>query len=70
MNFPISANPGRMGRPPMDLKPLLVRLPDGMAERIDAVAGKNRRAEFIREALEKALKREEKTDRNQSKRTR
>lgn len=44
----------------MDLKPLLVRLPDGMAERIDAVAGKNRRAEFIREALEKELKRKEK----------
>lgn len=60
MNFPISAIPGRMGRPPMDLEPLLVRLPKGMAERIDAVAGKNRRAEFIREALEKALKRAEK----------
>jgi hypothetical protein len=60
MNLPISGTAPRMGRPPMDVKPMLVRLPEGMAERIDAVAGKNRRAEFIREALEKALKRAEK----------
>jgi predicted DNA-binding protein len=49
-----------MGRPPLGVKPVLVRLPDGMAERIDALAGKNRRAEFIREAVEKELKRREK----------
>lgn len=49
-----------MGRPPMNVKPMLVRLPAGMAERIDAVAGENRRAEFIREAVERELKRREK----------
>lgn len=59
MNFPISANPGRMGRPPMNVKPMVVRLPDGVAERIDAIAGDKRRAEFIREAVERELKRRE-----------
>lgn len=49
-----------MGRPPMNVKPMLVRLPEGMAERIDAVAGENKRAEFIRDAVEKELKRQEK----------
>jgi metal-responsive CopG/Arc/MetJ family transcriptional regulator len=48
-----------MGRPPLNVKPMLVRLPDGMAERIDAVAGENKRAEFIREAVEKELRRRE-----------
>jgi metal-responsive CopG/Arc/MetJ family transcriptional regulator len=38
-------------------------LPDGFAERIDAIAGKNRRAEFIREAVERELKRRERTAR-------
>lgn len=59
MHNPISAMRGRMGRPPLNVKPMLVRLPEGMAERIDAVAGENRRAEFIREAVEKELKRRE-----------
>jgi predicted DNA-binding protein len=48
-----------MGRPPMNLKPTLVRLPLDVAERIDAIAGPNRRAEFIREAVEAELKRRE-----------
>lgn len=39
----------------MNVKPMLVRLPDDFPERIDAIAGKNRRAEFIREAIEKEL---------------
>jgi metal-responsive CopG/Arc/MetJ family transcriptional regulator len=43
----------------MDVKPTLVRLPEGTAERIDVVAGKNRRAEFIRDAVEKELVRRE-----------
>lgn len=58
--FRISVNSPRMGRPPLNVKPMLVRLPDGVAERIDAVAGKNRRAEFIREAVEAELARREK----------
>lgn len=56
-NFPISDIPARMGRPPMNVKPILVRLPEDMPDRIDAIAGKNRRAEFIREAIERELKR-------------
>lgn len=45
----------RMGRPPLNVKPVLVRLPADVPDRIDAIAGKNRRAEFIREAVEKEL---------------
>lgn len=41
----------------MDVKPTLVRLPSGMAEQIDKLAGKGKRAEFIREALEREIKR-------------
>jgi Arc/MetJ-type ribon-helix-helix transcriptional regulator len=48
-----------MGRPPLNVKPILVRLPDDVPERIDALVGKNRRAEFIREAVERELKRRE-----------
>ncbi len=48
-----------MGRPPLNVKPILVRLPADVPERIDAIAGKNRRAEFIREAVEKELERRE-----------
>ncbi len=54
-HFPISDSSRRMGRPPLNVKPILVRLPEGMAERIDALVGKNKRAEFIRDALEKEL---------------
>ena len=60
MAFPVSAIPGRMGRPPMSVKATVVRLPEGVPERIDAVAGKNRRAEFIREAVDRELRRREK----------
>lgn len=35
---------------------MLVRLPEGTPERIDALVGKNKRAEFIREAIEKELR--------------
>ena len=59
MNFPISAIPARMGRPPLNVKPTLVRLPLEAIERIEAIVGKNRMAEFIREAVEKELKRRE-----------
>ncbi|WP_395451202.1 YlcI/YnfO family protein [Aminobacter sp. UC22_36] len=48
-----------MGRPPLNVKPILVRLPDDVPERIDAIVGKNKRAEFIREAVERELKRRE-----------
>ncbi len=40
-----------MGRPPLKVKPTTVRLPEGIGERIDALAGPNRRATFIRDAV-------------------
>lgn len=60
-HFPISDSSRRMGRPPLNVKPLLVRLPEGMAERIDALVGPKKRAEFIREALEKELQERERS---------
>lgn len=58
-HIPISDTPRRMGRPSLKVKPTLVRLPEGIPERIDAVAGPNKRAEFIRDAVERELKRRE-----------
>lgn len=58
--FPISATAKRMGRPPLNVKPILVRLPDDVPDRIDALVGKQKRAEFIREAVEQELLRREK----------
>lgn len=49
-----------MGRPPLKVKPILVRLPEGIPERIDALMGKNKRAEFIRQAIEAELAKREK----------
>ena len=47
-----------MGRPPMNVKPMLVRLPDGMDKRIDAVlAPKEKRADLIREGIDREIKR-------------
>lgn len=60
-HFPISDSSRRMGRPLLNVKPLLVRLPEGMAERIDALVGPKKRAEFIREALEKELQERERS---------
>lgn len=59
----IAARTARMGRPRMDVKPMLVRLPEGAAERIDAIAGTGRRAEFIRDAVEHELRRRERAAR-------
>lgn len=53
----ISATTARMGRPKMDVKPMLVRLPEGVPEQIDALAGPGKRAEFIRDAVEREIKR-------------
>jgi predicted DNA-binding protein len=48
-----------MGRPPLNVKPTLVRLTEDIRQRIEAVAGPNRMAVFIREAIENELKRRE-----------
>ncbi len=49
-----------MGRPPMNVKPTMVRLTEDVRSRIVALVGANRMAGFIREAIEAELKRREK----------
>lgn len=49
-----------MGRPPLGVKTTVVRLPDGLAERIDELMGPNQRAKFIREVVEREVERLEK----------
>lgn len=46
-----------MGRPPLGVKTTVVRLPEGLAERIDDLIGPNRRAKFIREIVEREVER-------------
>lgn len=48
-----------MGRPPLGVKTTVVRLPEGLAERIDDLIGPNRRAKFIREVVEREVERME-----------
>lgn len=53
-----------MGRPSMDLKATVVRLPQGIDKRIDAVlADGEKRADLIRDAVERELKRRERASR-------
>ena len=49
-----------MGRPPLGVKSTVVRLPEGLGERIDALVGRQRRAAFIREVVEREVERQEK----------
>ena len=60
-DYPIPLTPGRMGRPPMNVKPTMVRLTEDVRSRIVALVGANRMAGFIREAVEAELQRREKT---------
>lgn len=46
----------RMGRPALDVKRVTVNLPRDMPARIDAIVGKQKRSEFVRDALESALR--------------
>ncbi len=55
--------PRRMGRPPLGNKPTLVRLSEEVRERIRDLVGDSGMAAFIREAIERELKRREKLDR-------
>ena len=52
-----------MGRPPLkrnvETVVTTVRLTAPVADRIDAIAGPNKRSDFIREAIERELKRRE-----------
>ncbi len=57
---PESGNKTRMGRPPLNVKPTLVRLGKGIPERIDAVLRDHEsRAAFIRKAVDLELRRRE-----------
>jgi hypothetical protein len=48
-----------MGRPPLNVKVTAVRLTVEMMARIEAVAGKHRMSQFLREAAEAELVRRE-----------
>ncbi|PTM92853.1 hypothetical protein C7449_107267 [Mycoplana dimorpha] len=54
-HFPISDSPKRMGRPPLNVKATVVRLPASVPDRIDALVGKQKRAKFIRDAVLREL---------------
>ena len=48
-----------MGRPPLKMSLVHVRMPPELATRIDALVGNYGRAQFIREAVEKEVERRE-----------
>ncbi len=50
----------KMGRPPLGVRPLTVRLPAEQIARIEALKGPNQAAAFIREAVAEKLARERK----------
>lgn len=52
---PIAVTPAKMGRRPLGIISTTVRLPKTVLEKIDALRGPGRRAEFIRQAVEEAL---------------
>jgi len=51
-----------MGRPPLNLKPVPIRLSPEVLARIDAIAGNYGRPAFIREAVERELERRGRAD--------
>ena len=60
IDFPISGSHRRMGRPPLKVKPTVVRLPVADIARIRALVGETGLAKFVREAVETALDAKEK----------
>lgn len=64
MNFPISATSGKMGRPPLHLKPRLIRLSARAIDEIEALVGKNRLSQFVREAIDREIERRKKLNEN------
>lgn len=65
--FPIPDTAGRMGRPPLGVKPTVVRLSQEVRDRIAALVGKSGMAGFIRGAVEAELRRREQESRKSSK---
>lgn len=59
-NIPVPDISRRMGRPPLGIKPTQVRLSEEVRERIRELVGDSGMAQFIREAIERELKRREK----------
>lgn len=55
----VADSPPRMGRPSLGVVSTTTRLPKALLERIDALLGPNKRAVFIREAVEAELERRE-----------
>jgi hypothetical protein len=55
----ILVKPGQMGRPPLNIKPTLVRLSAEDRNRIRKLVGASGMARFIREAIERELERRE-----------
>lgn len=55
-----------MGRPSLNVKPTVVRLEVRVLERIDELLGPNQRARFIREAVDREIKRLERLESNKS----
>lgn len=62
-NFPGTDTARRMGRPSLGVKETKVRLTDEQRERIQKLVGDTGMAAFIREAVERELKRREKQQR-------
>jgi hypothetical protein len=57
--FPIPDIPRRMGRPSLGIKPTQVRISEEVKERIRLLVGEQGMAGFIREAIDRELKRRE-----------
>ena len=54
------------GRPALGVKSTHLRLPEGLAERIDALVGKRRRADFIRQVVRREVDRLERDQQRRS----
>ena len=52
--------PDIMGRPPLNMKPTIVRFSEEILKRIDQLVGEKHRAKFIREAVLIEIERREK----------
>jgi hypothetical protein len=59
-NIPGTVMARRMGRPPLNVKETKVRLTEEQRDRIRELVGEQGMAQFIREAVERELKRREK----------
>lgn len=60
----ISAKPSAVGRPKLYAKPILVKFAEGVVERIKPLLAKDEdRTDFVREAVEREIKRRERQPR-------